>query len=141
MHEKLVVVLDTNVFVSALLSPMGAPGLILRRFRQGDFNIVTSRQQIKEIQAVLKRPSLARALPKGTTREAIGFFHLVKNLTKILKPPGLSWDFKDSGDHFLLDLIVFAKANFLITGDHRLQSLKLIQGTAIVSPVEFLGCL
>ena len=63
MAKKPVVVLDTNVFVSGLLSPKGVPGAILLRFRQGAFEIVTSRAQIREIQAVLKRPSLARALP------------------------------------------------------------------------------
>ena len=71
MAEKPVIVLDTNVFVSGLLSQNGAPGLILRRFRQGDFEIITSRDQIKEVQMVLKRPSLARALPAGSIRVAI----------------------------------------------------------------------
>ncbi|MFN8943764.1 MAG: putative toxin-antitoxin system toxin component, PIN family [Pseudobdellovibrionaceae bacterium] len=62
MAKKLVVVLDTNVFVSGLISPNGVPGAILQRFRQGEFEIATSKSQIREIQEVLKRPSLVRAL-------------------------------------------------------------------------------
>lgn len=74
MEKRLVVVLDTNVFVSGLLSPFGAPGVILQRFRQGDFEIATSHEQIREIQAVLKKSSLSRALPKGTPKEVLRFF-------------------------------------------------------------------
>ena len=44
MAEKPVVVLDTNVFVSGLISSNGAPGAVLRRFRQG----VTVLDKIKE---------------------------------------------------------------------------------------------
>ncbi len=52
MAKKLVVVLDTNVFVSGLISPNGVPGAILQRFRQGEFEIATSKSQIREIQEV-----------------------------------------------------------------------------------------
>jgi putative PIN family toxin of toxin-antitoxin system len=71
--KKPIVVLDTNVFVSALMSPKGAPGAILQKFRLGEFEIATSKMQIKEIQDVLKRPSLVKALPKGTTKEVLKF--------------------------------------------------------------------
>lgn len=139
MDEKLVVVLDTNVFISGLLSPVRAPGLILRRFRQGDFTIATSREQIREIQAVLRRPSLERALPKGTPKEVLRFLRLFKKLTKLFRPKRLKWDFEDAGDHFLLDLCVEATASFLVTGDRALQNLKVVNGTLIVSPGEFLA--
>lgn len=141
MDEKLVVVLDTNVFISGLLSSIGAPGLILRRFRQQDFEIVTSQEQIREVQMVLKRPSLARALPRGTTKDAVRFFVDFRKMTLVFKPPRLKWEFKDKGDHFLLDLAAHTQADFLVTGDHDLQTLKIVFGTSIVSPLEFLGCL
>jgi putative PIN family toxin of toxin-antitoxin system len=111
--EKPVVVLDTNVFVSGLISSNGAPGAVLRRFRQGDFDIVTSREQIKEIQDVLQRPSLSRALPKGTAKEVLKFFLVFKKMTKVLPSvPALKWDFEDPGDYFILDLIVHSKQIF-----------------------------
>ncbi len=139
MARKLVVVLDTNVFVSGLISPNGVPGAILLRFRQGDFKIATSKVQIKEIQAVLKRPSLSKALPKGTTKEVLRFFLAFKKLTNICEPKKLPWDFKDLKDHFLLDLAVYSKADFLVTGDKALQSLMLVGSCAVDSPVEFLS--
>ena len=63
MARKPVVVLDTNVFVSGLLSPSGVPGLILARFRSGHFDIATSKDQIREIRNDLP-PSYYRQLPK-----------------------------------------------------------------------------
>jgi len=137
--KKLVVVLDTNVFISGLISPSGVPGSILQRFRRGDFDIATSKAQIREIQAVLKRPSLARALPKGTTKDVLRFFLKFKSLTKIQDPKKLPWDFKDLKDHFLLDLAVHAKADFLVTGDKAVRSLLLVGSCAVTSPVEFLA--
>ena len=136
---KPVVVLDTNVFVSGLISITGIPGTILQRFRLRHFKIVTSTIQIKEIIEVLKRPSLGRALPKGTTKEVLRFFIAFKRLTTVLDPPCLSWDFKDPDDHFLLDLAVYSKANFLITGDKNLKSIYLVGQCAVVSPIEFIA--
>ncbi len=137
--KKPVVVLDTNVFVSGLLSPNGLPGLILQRFRSGDFEIATSKEQVREIQDVLQRPSLIRALPKGTNREVLKFFLKFKKLARVYKPQRLPWDFGDRDDHFLLDLAVHSKAHFLVTGDKALRKLTLVGQCAVVSPVEFVG--
>lgn len=101
MAKKPVVVLDTNVFLSGLLSPNGVPGLILARFRSGHFEIAKSKKQIREIQIVLRRPSLVRATPKGTTREVLSFFVEFKRLTRIYKPAPQPWDFGDRNDPFL----------------------------------------
>lgn len=139
MAENSVVVLDTNVFVSGLLSPHGVPGIIFQRFRLEHFSIVTSKAQIKEIQAVLTRPSLKKLLPPGTPRAVLQFFVKFKRLTKVLDPPELPWDFGDRDDHFLLDLAVHAKAQFLVAGDKALQKLLLVGQCAVVSPVEFVA--
>jgi putative PIN family toxin of toxin-antitoxin system len=139
MAKRPVVVLDTNVFVSGLLSPNGVPGLILSRFRSGHFDIVTSKDQVREIQSVLRRPSLARAIPPGTSREVVRFFLKFKRLTRIYKPARLTWDFGDRDDHFLLDLAVHTKAHFLVTGDKALRKLMLVGQCAVVSPLEFIG--
>jgi len=135
---KKLVVLDTNVFVSGLLTPHGIPGLIIKKFRERQFEIATSPRQIAEIKDVLKRPSLHRALPRGTPMEVLRFFASLKKLTKVFDPPPLPWDFKDKGDHFLLDLVIESNAHFLITGDHDLQDLALIQKCVVLSPADFI---
>ena len=134
-----VVVLDTNVFVSGLLSPQGVPGAILYKFRLGEFEIATSKRQIQEIKDVLRRPSLAKALPKGTTKEVLRFFQGFKKLTRVCEPRKLPWDFKDLNDHFLLDLVVYSKAEFFVTGDKPLRALQLVGKCAVLAPSEFIA--
>ncbi|HLE41981.1 MAG TPA: putative toxin-antitoxin system toxin component, PIN family, partial [Nitrospirota bacterium] len=51
-------VLDTNIWVSAILNPAGFPAEILKSFRQGDFLAVLSEPIISEISDVLSRPRI-----------------------------------------------------------------------------------
>jgi len=51
-------VLDTNIWVSAILNPSGFPAEILRSFRNGDFLAVISEPIISEIADVLSRPRI-----------------------------------------------------------------------------------
>ena len=139
MEKNPAVVVDTNVIISGLLSPNGIPGAILAQFRQKKFSLVTSNDQLSEIKEVLKRPSLSRALPAGTTREILIFFSKLKKLVVISNPPSLEWNFRDKGDHFLLDLIAHTKPDFFVTGDKELLSLTLLGNTPVLSPSQFIG--
>lgn len=138
VEKRILAVLDTNVFVSGLLSPGGTPGVILAQFKHDAFDLATSKAQVREVISVLKRSSLARAVPAGTTKEVLKFFLAFKKLTQVYDPPKLDWEFEDLKDHFLLDLAVEAKADFLVTGDRKLKALALIEKCAVVSPAEFL---
>lgn len=50
------IVLDCNVFVSALLSPRGSPAQILDQWADGDFDLVVSPLLLAELVKVLSRP-------------------------------------------------------------------------------------
>jgi putative PIN family toxin of toxin-antitoxin system len=52
------VVLDTNIIVSALLSPTGNPAKIYRMFLTGALSLVLSADIFEEYQEVLQRPRL-----------------------------------------------------------------------------------
>jgi putative PIN family toxin of toxin-antitoxin system len=51
-------VLDTNIWVSAILNPAGFPAEIIKSFRQGNFLTVISEPIISEIADVLSRPRI-----------------------------------------------------------------------------------
>ncbi|MEX2583719.1 MAG: PIN domain-containing protein [Gemmatimonadota bacterium] len=53
--------MDTNVLVSALLSPHGAPGQVLRLLLQGDLVPLHDDRILAEYRAVLSRPRFAFA--------------------------------------------------------------------------------
>ena len=47
------IVIDTNVMISGLLSPVGVPGKILDLWDRGGFDIVMSLQMLDELKEVL----------------------------------------------------------------------------------------
>lgn len=53
-------VVDTNVWVSALINPSGAPAEVLTAYRAGAFTLVTSEEMLAEVGEVLARPRIAR---------------------------------------------------------------------------------
>ncbi len=140
MADRPIVVLDTNVIVSALISSGSIPGVIFKRFRIGDFDLVTSNQQLDEIADVIARPALQKYINPREAKLSLSFLKSGK-LARIVAPQARSWDFPDKKDHFLLDLIAFEGPQFLVTGDKLLLSLVEVKNTAIVSPAEFIQVL
>jgi putative PIN family toxin of toxin-antitoxin system len=59
------VVLDCNVFVSALLSPHGSPARILDRWADGDFDLVISPLLLAELEkALMSRPKFDASIDR-----------------------------------------------------------------------------
>ena len=66
MNSPLVVP-DTNVLVSALLSKTGNPAKILDKFLKGELSIVYSEDILEEYEDVLHRPKLKIATDEANT--------------------------------------------------------------------------
>lgn len=138
MEKKSVVaILDTNVLISAWILQTSIPGIILKRFRNGDFELITSNHQLDEIAEVVARPALKKYINLVEATSGIRFLRSGK-VARILKPKQKKWDFPDEKDHFLLDLIDAEEPDFLVTGDKLLLQLVSIGDTNIVSPADFL---
>jgi putative PIN family toxin of toxin-antitoxin system len=58
------IVLDCNVFVSALLSPQGSPAQILDQWADGDFDLVISPLLLAELEKVLSRPKFHASIDR-----------------------------------------------------------------------------
>jgi hypothetical protein len=56
------VVFDTNILISALLLSVGQPAAIYRAWLAGRFTLVTSRGQLEELRATLRKPRLAQRI-------------------------------------------------------------------------------
>jgi putative PIN family toxin of toxin-antitoxin system len=129
------VVLDTNVLLSALISPHGPPDVIYRAWRAARFEIVTSTTQLDELRRASRYPKF-RAVLQPTRVGA-----MVNNLQRAIVlehlPSGIEAD--DPFDAFLLAMAVAGSAEYLVTGDHRAGLLKLghIGRTRIVTPTAF----
>jgi putative PIN family toxin of toxin-antitoxin system len=55
-------VIDTNVWVSAVLNPHGAPAQVFEAFRQARFLAIQSQPLMDELREVMARPRLMRRL-------------------------------------------------------------------------------
>lgn len=129
------VVLDTNVLLSALISPHGAPNVIYRAWRAARFEVVTSLTQLDEIRRASRYPKLKAILQP----HLVGT--MVNNLQRAIILDHLSIDIEadDPNDAFLLVMAFAGNANYLVTGDRRaglLQKEKVGQ-TRIITPAIF----
>ena len=129
------VVLDTNVLLSALISPHGPPDAIYRAWRVARFEGVTSVVQLDELRRASRYPTFKAVLQP----QRVGT--MVNNLQRAVVlehlPTGIEAD--DPNDAFLLAMAVASEAEYLVTGDHRAGLLQRgsIGRTRIVKPAAF----
>jgi uncharacterized protein len=132
------VILDTNVLLSALLSPHGSSDTIYRAWQKDRFDLVTSTVQINE---------LRRASRYAKFKHVLQPYHvgtMVNNLQRAIMldtlpplPEGI--DIQDPNDGFLLAMALAADADYLVTGDHCAGLLQLgsLRRTRITTPTLF----
>lgn len=132
------VVIDSNVLISARLSPRGAPGRLLAAWLAGRFELIVSPALLAELAGVLERHKFRRWL---AVEEARAFVRTVRtSATLIDDPPQQHHGLRDPDDSYLLTLARSAKADYLISGDGDLTSLSDPQ-PPIVTPADFLASL
>lgn len=132
------VILDTNVFLAALISPYGAPEQIYRAWRKGRFELVTSEHQLDELRRASRYPKLAAILPAHRVGTLINNLHRAVVLQKLQAlPDGLQAD--DPDDDFLLAMALSTETDYLVTGDRKAGLLQLghIGRAQIVPPAQF----
>ena len=127
-------ILDTNVLLSAQLSPRGAPAKLLAAWEQKRFTLVISDELLAELREVLERPFFRARLRRS---DAELFAATLHDLALCYPKPPPSGAARDAKDSFLLALAA-SKAAFLVTGDKGLLALKRHGATRIVTPAAML---
>jgi putative PIN family toxin of toxin-antitoxin system len=138
------IVLDTNLFISAFLSPHGKPARILAMRASGEIDLLVSPAILKEIALVLGYSKIVQLLKKpGISRD-----YILEKLQKVIKSaiiiPGslvVNHIQSDPSDNMILACALEGRADYIVSGDHHLTDLKLFQGIPIVSPDTFLNTL
>lgn len=129
------VVLDTNVLLSALISPRGYPDTIYRAWRAARFEVVTSVTQLDE----LRRASRYEKFKTILQPHRVGA--MVNNLQRAVVLAQLPTDIEadDPFDAFLLAMALVGEADYLVTGDHRAGLLQRghFGRSRIVTPAVF----
>jgi len=140
MAGKLRAVLDTNVFVSALISPKGPPAAILRALRSERFTLVSSPPINEEIIEVLTRPYIRDRY--GLADRIFDVSFILWELAEVVIDFPEAKVCSDSDNDKFLATAVAGGADYLVTGDVAdLLRLHRYKDVSIVSPREFMSVL
>ena len=126
------VVLDTNVLVSALISSGTPPGLLYEAWTQGEFELVTSRAQIAELERVL---AYERLRPYIAPTEAEALCETIDAMATVVETlPDVELS-ADPDDNAILATAIAADADLIVTGDKsHLLALESVEAIPIVTP-------
>lgn len=129
-------IIDTNVVVSALLSPFGNEALVLEAVRRGLFVPCFSREILKEYREVLARPKFG-----FQPRQVEGLLALLSEQGRMFSPKPVAVNLPDPDDVIFIACARTASAEFLITGNKRHFPQSACGATKAVSAREFLTAL
>lgn len=135
------VVVDTNVLVSALISPYSYPREVERRWRKKEFILVTSREIIHEVTQVLYMPRIQHKYhlsEHNIQTYVLALLRYAECVAGIITVSGVA---HDPGDDKLLACATEGKADFIVTGDKALQALGYYRDIKIISPEAFVKAL
>jgi uncharacterized protein len=126
------VVIDTNLWISFLIGKefQGLKDLIV----QGKIKLIITDQLITEIRTVTLREKFKKYFNENKVVELIELLTAISENVKIKKIEAIC---RDSKDDFLLALSKASKANYLITGDKDLLTIKTFGNTEILTFSKF----
>ena len=130
-------VLDANVYISAIIQPAGAPGQLVERFlRDASFEVVVSTAIVDEVLRALAYPKV-RKLLRGADAQ-LWFEDLVVLTDLVAGAQQLSGVCKDPDDDKYVAAALEGRAAYVVTGDRAFLDLKEHAGVKIVTPRAFL---
>lgn len=134
-------VVDTNVLVSGFISPSSHPRQIFRRWRAGDFVLVTSHGIIEEVSHTLYSPRI-QVKYHLTQNDIQAFVLALRHQGDCVSGElALSGVAPDPGDDKVIACAVEGKADLIVTGDKALQRLGRYEDIRIISAESFTGLL
>lgn len=137
----MIVVLDTNVIISALLSRKGAPSKIFEYWADERFDVAVSKPLLDELERVLGYKRIQRYFKQSKLMPS-RFLKSFRAVAVEVEP-----DFKlnliseDPADNRILECAISANGSYIITGDEHLLNIKEYRGIQILSPAEFITLL
>ena len=131
------VVLDTNVLISAVLSPLGKPFACLS-WVLDNATLIVSRELLDEVETRLARPKFNKYVDDSRRRAFVADLALSALQVEL---SGMLRVCRDPDDDKLLEMAVVGRADCLVTGDQDLLILDPFQRIPILTPAGFLAAL
>ncbi|NBD18964.1 MAG: putative toxin-antitoxin system toxin component, PIN family [Cyanobacteria bacterium] len=128
MHR---IVLDTNILISSLISKKSSPYLLYYGWRKKRFTLITSEEQLNELNQVLQYPKLRKFINQDEATIMISA--LCDFAVTVADLPDVNYS-KDSDDNLIIATAIAGKADLIVTGDKGdLLTLKTVENIAIVT--------
>ena len=125
------IVLDTNILVSALLTPNGPPGRLLAAVKRGDVALVTSDAQLRELRDVLGRDGLSARIRHQEAAALLDNLPTIGEVATDLPAVDAS---SDPDDNVILAAAIAGRANLIVSGDKdHMLALGQVAGIPIVT--------
>lgn len=132
------VILDTNILLSALPSPLGVPAKILDAWERNKFTLVASDELLEELREVARRPFFRARLRASAIELMVAGIQDFSFYCRDVRSGPTAPDAKDS---FLLALVDASHADFLVTGDKELLRLQHHQSAQIITAADMIKLL
>ncbi|TET15038.1 MAG: putative toxin-antitoxin system toxin component, PIN family [Actinobacteria bacterium] len=130
------VVIDTNIFISSFFNKKGNPRKIINLWKEEKIQLCISSEILEEYLGVLSRFVLAG---EPELKELLNLFKRKVNI--LYKPITIKIALvkNDPDDNKFIECAVTNKADYIISGDNHLLSLREYENIKILSPKEFLN--
>ena len=130
----MIIVLDTNVLVSGLLTPFGSSGEIVRMVSAGKLILEYDSRILLECQEVLNRSKFQ--FHKDQIDTLIGY---IRKNGQVVSSSPLNKPLHDPDDAPFLEVAIEGKAEYLVTGNKVHYPKKFREGIKVLSPNEFIN--
>ena len=135
------VVVDSNVFISALIAPRGVTGSLIRKLVEDDRTVfLISSESMDELRRVLTYPKIINLL-KLSPGDVESFLSSIEMLAEEVDEvvPLPSSACRDPDDVKFMSIAVSGRADCLVTGDKDLLVLGAIEEIPVMSPSQCLS--
>jgi hypothetical protein len=132
------IVADTNVLISALIS-RGKPRQLVLKINGIDVKLASSKPLLKELISVLARDRIRRYVNSRDVGEFLKYLGKrtvlveIKSKFRVIK--------EDPKDDVIVNTAYSAHADYIVSGDKHLTSLKSFKGIRVVTVSEMLKVL
>ena len=131
------IVIDTNVLVSAFLSPHDAPAQVFRQYELDAFDLLVSEPILTEYQQALNYPKVQAYHQLSHTEVATAIEEFGRAAIVVTPQVSVHPKLADKDDIKFFDCAVAGEAEYIVSGDRLVQGVGAYKGIQVLSPSLF----
>lgn len=133
-------VINSNIWVRALIKPLGTVGPVLRRLQAGGYQVLYSTALLDEFVDVASRPRI-RDKYHVTADDVALVVRALLLRGELVHPTRSITACRDPKDNKFLEVAVAGRADVIVSGDDDLLVLSPFEGIPVITPARFLALL